>query len=213
MSVLSGKHYEREAATALYRGSEVVVPQLEDAGWLLAAAMLESLSQDLALTHAAGWWKASPREMAGKNAEADALLKELYSPAVAGMFELITGATCGRVKLEVPWLLRQARFNARLLHAHKAGLSLVKVCEKLRMSQRAGEGNKKYADMPKSKLPDGRANPAYFAARAAVLKSQGQCRDCRSPLVGTVGPRCASCREDNNRRMRQWSARRREVAA
>lgn len=206
-----GRHYDLERATA--RQDTAVLPVVGDAHWLLAAAMLENLSQDLALTHAAGWWQSCPREMAGKAAEADALLRELYSSPVQELFELITAATGGRVKLEIGWLLRQARGKSDLMRAHKARLGVVSVCERLRLTQRAGLGNRKYEGLPPSKLPDGRSNPAYAAARSAFLKSEGKCRDCRAPLVRTYGPRCAACREDNNRRMREWSAKKREVAA
>jgi hypothetical protein len=114
---------------------------------------------------------------------------------------------------ELPWLLRQARWQSRAVRSSTASLSFVKVCERLRLSQRAGEGNKKYADMPPCRLPDGRSNPAYFAARAAALKQQGKCRDCRAPLDQPGNMRCPACREDNNRRMREFTQRRKEVAA
>lgn len=208
-----GRHYEVEKPTARHvTPGAALVPELEDAGWLLGAAMLESLAQDLALTHAAGWWSHDPNEMADMHAEANGLLRELYSPGVQGIFDLIAAATGGRVQVERPWLLRQARWHAKAVLASQATLSLARVCERLRLSQRAGEGNKKYVDLPPSRLPDGRANPAYFTARAAVLKGQGKCRDCRRPL-SNHSPRCASCREDNNRRMREWNAKHKEVAA
>ena len=80
-----------------------------DAEWLLAAAMLAQIAEDLAVMMKAGWWSSHPDEMRGRNAVADNLLSEFHNGSVQRLFDVVTAGTQGRVAASMGWLLRMAR--------------------------------------------------------------------------------------------------------
>jgi len=91
-------------------------PDKHDINWVLAYAILDSLSEDLRLRRKQRFWQTHPDEMRGKTAypineipqPAD-LLKEINSAWVSCLCSLIFYETQGRVRIGVSDLIRRAR--------------------------------------------------------------------------------------------------------
>lgn len=173
----------------------------EDGEWLLAAALLDSLADDLAITLAAGWWRHEPGEMAGKCYEADALLAEMASERVEGLHDLIRAATSGQIQTGPGWLRRLARHRAAMMRRNRSlSFAVVQAALKLPNITRS----ERLTDMPPVRLPDGRFNPEYQRERARRLKVRGLCRDCKAEMPPCHGgTRCPGCRADHARRVRE----------
>jgi hypothetical protein len=190
-----------------------------DGKWLLAAAVLNTLADDLALTCAAGWWAEHPQEMAGKCDAADRLLRELRSPQVAGLCALVTDGTRGRIEVGWGWMIRLARGRVGTLRMTGRRLGMHAVSEALRLpSFSAGKVQKRKPEaveidltgMPPVRI-NGKFNSAYGRERSRRLREAGVCVDCRVPLpVKWHKTRCKACGEvmakikaDSRRRMKE----------
>jgi|GEM_PF-2525813 len=193
-----------------------------DMQWLLAAAVLNTIADDLALTCAAGWWKDHPREMAGKCMAADRLLAELQSDAVTHLCDVVKDGTRGRVEVGWGWMLRMARARVKTLRMTGRRLGMVAVSEALRLPafhagkvqvRKPGVVEIDLTGMPPVRL-NGKFNSAYGAERARRLKAAGVCVDCRVKLPTGCGKiRCRECGEEMARVKRESRARMKEVAA
>lgn len=157
-----GVHHERPRSQD--RISGLINAEESDREWILAAALLDSLAEDLALTFAARWWRLDPCEMERVCHEASILVKELRSQSVQMLHDLITSATEGRVKPGLGWLIRLAKGKAASYAISGKNTSFVAVQKHLRATLVA-RGNTKHKDMPPTRLPNGRFNPAYQAER------------------------------------------------
>lgn len=196
-----GCHHERPARIERVKSVDAWATLEGDAEWILAAAMLDTMVDDLAITHAAGWWRTEAQEMRGKCAEADALLAELESSRVQGLHDLVRAATQGRVQMGTGWMMRLARTRAASMRKNRLlNFALVQSALRLPVTVKS----EKWTDMPPVRLPDGRFNPAYQRERARRMKARGLCRDCKTELpTGYGGTRCMGCREDHARRVRE----------
>jgi len=193
-----------------------------DMQWLLAAAVLNTIADDLALTCAAGWWKDHPREMAGKCMAADRLLAELQSEAVMHLCDVVKDGTRGRVEMGWGWMLRMARARVKTLRMGGRRLRMEAVSEALRLPafnagkvqvRKPGVVEIDLTGMPPVRL-NGKFNSAYGAERARRLKAAGVCVDCRVKLPTGCGKiRCRECGEEMARVKRDSRARMKEVAA
>jgi len=193
-----------------------------DMQWLLAAAVLNTIADDLALTCAAGWWKDHPREMAGKCMAADRLLAELQSEAMAHLCDVVKDGTRGRVEVGWGWMLRMARGRVNTLRMTGRRLRMEAVSEALRLPafnagkvqvRKPGAVEIDLTGMPPVRL-NGKFNTAYGAERARRLKAAGVCVDCRVKLPKDCGKiRCRECGEEMARVKRDSRARMKEVSA
>lgn len=192
-----------------------------DGQWLLAAALLNTLADDLALTCAAGWWNDHPQEMLGKCEAADRLLRELRSPHVAGLCALVTDGTRGRIEVGWGWLIRLARGRVETLRKCGKRLGLVEVSEALRLpSFSAGkvrQSKTQAVDIDLSGMPpariNGKFNSAYGRERTRRLRAAGVCVDCRVPLSsGCDKVRCKECAQVMAECKRKSRERMKEVA-
>lgn len=91
-------------------------PDTQDIHWVLAYAILDSLSEDLRLRRRQGFWKHHPDEMADKVAfpvnevpQPRELLRELHSEWVARLCGIVFHDTRGRVRLGMSDIIRRAR--------------------------------------------------------------------------------------------------------
>lgn len=162
-----GLHHIREAPVMLQ--DRRVEKDQSDNEWIMAAAMLDTLADDLAATYAAGWWKDHPQEMAEVCNEARVLLKEFKSQSTELLLAIVRAATSGRVQISTGWLVRMARIKARKFATTTRKISYVAVQELLRKSI-SPPSNSKHKDMPPVRLPNGRFNPAYQRERARRMK-------------------------------------------
>lgn len=84
----------------------------EDGRWLLCAALLDNIADDLAVTRCAGWWQDHPREMADNFPEATMLLKELASDPIRNLMDNVTCGTRGAVACDLGWMMRIAKHKS-----------------------------------------------------------------------------------------------------
>lgn len=156
--------------------------QADDVPWVMAAAMLESLAEDLALTLRAEWWKLDPEEMLPAYPEAAGLIEELRSERVQHLMDAVTSGTRGAVQCQRGWLMRQVRHMAANAKGKLTDFSRAKVAEKIRL-------------------------PSLVYCQLEV--PTGGCRDCGSQSVQSG--RCASCKEERNKRVRAARERLRNI--
>lgn len=187
----SGRHHERVSPVVerVRVGTSKSTLMSKDAEWLLAAALLDSITDDLAVTFAAGWWRDYPNQMREKCAEAGALLRELTSDAVAMLADLVAGATRGRVQMRLGWMLRMARAKARRMRGRVLKMSVVQQKIRLVSTERKIRVEVRHAD--------GRSTPEYQRARAVNRKAAGLCKTCPEPVLHGQ-TRCAECRRLHN---------------
>jgi hypothetical protein len=84
-------------------------PTSEDRYWILAAAMLDTVADDLGLCREAGWWTDRPEEMRGRCYEADQLLNELAGDGVRMLADVVVAETNRRVEIDTGWVVRRAK--------------------------------------------------------------------------------------------------------
>lgn len=153
-----------------------------DGEWLLAAAILAQVAEDLALTHKAGWWTLNPSEMRHRNSLADALLKEIEEGAVEMLFDVVRSGTQGRVQVGFGWLVRMARRTP--INGH----SDYKTIERRMMTVPTQHWTKE-AGIDLSCMPKG--PKAYQAERRRRILEAGYCMCGASLEPGSTY--CASC--------------------
>lgn len=156
--------------------------EAQDVPWVLAAAVVDSIAEDLALTLRAGWWEHRPEEMLPNYPEAAALLEELNSERVMHLMDNITAGTRGAVQCGRGWLLRQVRHKVSHAKGSLADLSRSKVAEKVRL-------------------------PSLTHCRIKI--PEASCRECGSEAVKSG--RCDSCRKARNERVRKARDLRRRI--
>lgn len=213
-AMCGGVHHERlQASPRVMAAPEV---EASDAPWLLAAAILNSIAEDLALTRVAGWWRDHPREMAQRGAAAQRLLGELESEGFTVLCDLVTDGTRGRLDCGLGWLLRLASGKEGQMQKLRK-LTGQAVESALRLPH-TNEGSSRRRGVDMAGMPpvriNGRFNPEYGRERVRRLAVACLCRDCMEPLPsGTAGPRCEGCRKDATRRQSEYQKRKQEVAA
>lgn len=218
----NGRHHEFHKPILEKVAISAAEVSAADMQWLLAAAVLNTIADDLALTCAAGWWVDYPREMAGKCMAADRLLSELESDAVANLCDVVKDGTRGRVEVGWGWMLRMARGRVTTLRMTGRRLGMVEVSEALRLPAfSAGKMHRRRKDeveidltgMPPVRV-NGKFNSDYGRERTRRLKAAGVCLDCRVKLPGGHGKtRCQPCtdlmnqvKQDSRRRMKEVAA-------
>jgi hypothetical protein len=188
VGALSGRHHELPRANAeRMTGAQAgEMMTINDSEWILAAAMLDSLTDDLAITHAAKWWTLNPDEMQGKCGEADLLLKELHSDGIATLMDMVAAATAGRVQMRLGWLLRVAKSKAKQRSLISA-LSFESVRHRIRLVETGLQARIKVDSDAVS------GSPRYQRERFRARKQAGLCRECSSQ-VEPGHSRCPECR-------------------
>lgn len=181
-------------------------PQVEsvntDGEWLLAAAMLAQMAEDLAVMRAAGWWDIDPAEMRGRHYIADEILAELGSEKTEALYDAIRCATSGRMKLGTGWLVRMARktrVNGRVdVHAieRRASMRLPK------------EPWTSKAGIDLNNMPKG--SKAYQAERRRRILAAGYCM-CGNLRTDTSSTYCPECLKNKSRTLILSGPRKRTV--
>ena len=87
-------------------------PTTEDRYWILAAPMLDTIADDLAVCRSADWWQDNPAEMTGRCWESDQLLRELHGSGVQMLADVVNGETSGRIQIDTGWIVRRAKWKS-----------------------------------------------------------------------------------------------------
>jgi hypothetical protein len=197
----NGRHFalDKHLVVPVLRRESICMVDDGDKYWLLAAAILDSIADDLALCGRAGWWREVPDEMTTKCDEAKALMREMHSEPVADLCELITRETRGNVRIGTGWIVKRAK--TKLVHGLSGTLSseLVK--------QRIGYAGVPSAHWTKAAgidllwgMPKINTHPAeYQAERRRRILAAGYCM-CGSRLAGEDETACAECRKAQSAR-------------
>lgn len=199
----SGRHHDRviPVVERVRVDASKATLMSEDAEWLLAAALMHSITDDLAITHAAGWWHVHPAEMRCKCAEADAVLRELTSDAVAMLADLVAEGTHGSVQLRFGTLLRLAKKRARRFR-HGA-LSMETVRQRIKLIETGRQIRMVATEENVSGSP-------YQRQRSAMRRQNGLCKTCDETVAdGQV--RCVACRKRYQAYKNAWKAARKSA--
>lgn len=200
----NGRHFtlDKHMAVPVLRRESITTVDDGDKYWLLAAAILESIAEDLALCARAGWWRVAPDEMVTKCDEAKALMREMHSEPVAELCELITQETRGNVRVGTAWMVKRAK--AKLAHGLSGPLPSELVKKRIGYTGvptphwTAARGIDLVWGMPKINT-----HPSeYQMERRRRILAAGYCV-CGQRLEGEDHTACHGCRDAQSKRAKQ----------